>query len=136
MMNLESCSPVQQLSELLAAQTTRPLLSLKPSPTSEKDISLPGCWTLRPRVTLPALVLFGACPHLFLLRSQQEGDDAQGSSFRGPGASTGFFFCLFPLHSHHLVGRQSYCGVWGAQQRLSLRLFSPVPCALLVKEEG
>lgn len=117
MMNLESCSPVQQLSELLAAQTTRPLLSLKPSPTSEKDISLPGCWTLRPRVTLPALVLFGACPHLFLLRSQQEGDDAQGSSFRGLGASTGFFF-------------------WGAQQRLSLRLFSPVPCALLVKEEG
>lgn len=46
------------------------------------------------------------------------------------------FFCLFPLHSHHFVGRQSYCGVWGAQQRLSLRLFSPVPCSLFVKEDG
>lgn len=24
------------------------------------------------------------------------------------------FFCLFPLHSPHPVGRQSYGGVWGA----------------------
>lgn len=34
------------------------------------------------------------------------------------------FFCLFPLHSPHPVGRRSYGGVWGAQQHLSLHLFS------------
>lgn len=64
MMNLESSSPVQQPSELLTAQTARPLLTLKPTPHQWKDVSLPGRWTLRPHVTLLAPVLFGACPHL------------------------------------------------------------------------
>lgn len=46
-----------------------------------------------------------------------------------------FLFCLLFFIVITLVGRQSYCEVWELPVALTASL-SPVPCALLVKEEG
>lgn len=94
MMTLESSSPVQQPWELLTAQTAHPPPDPEAHPTSVEGRQLARALDAESPCD-PACPGPVRSPSTPLLRSQQEGVDAQGCCFRGLGASAGFFLFLF-----------------------------------------
>lgn len=124
MMNLESFSPAHQPSESLTWQTAHTSSHWSQSHICRRRSASQG--------TGPWESLWWSCtgsvwsPSTPLLKRQPGGEWCWRPLLQMAWCQRWFlpFFCLFPFHSHHPVGRQSYCGVWRAQHCLLLHLFT------------